>query len=110
MARVRNPIAARGLAYQWRTVLGDRQHGLLAGQRFAQDIGEEPRCRLIRLAGAHAYRRQPDADSIEKAAPRIIRKQQFADRLLRAVARERRREILIADRIGKRRAEYRNRR
>ena len=71
-------------------VLGDRQHRLLAVQRLADDAGEEARRRLVGLAGPHADRRQPDADAVEEAAPGVVGKQQFADRLLRAVAGERR--------------------
>ena len=86
-----------------------RQHRFLAGERLADDAGEEARRRLVRLARAHADRRQADADAVEEAAPAVVGEQQLADRLLRAVARERRVQELVADRLGKRRAEHRDR-
>ena len=107
---MRKPTAERGEACQWRTASVDRQHGFASRQRLADDPGEEARGRLVRQARANRDRRQANSDPVEKAAPRIIREQQFADRLLRAIARERRREELVADRFGKRRAENRDRR
>ena len=89
--------------------LGHRQHRLLAGERLADDAGEEARRRLVRLSRAHADRRQADADAVEEAAPAVVGEQQLADRLLRAVAGERRAEVLVADRIRERRAEHRDR-
>ena len=79
---------------------GDRQDRLLAGERLADDAGKETRRRLVRLAGPHADRRQPDADAVEEAASRIIGEQQFADRLLRAVGGERREMKFVGDRIA----------
>src|SRR5438552_278962 len=49
---------------------------------------------------------QPDADAVEKAAPAVIGEQEFADRLLRAVAGQRRGQKLVADGIRERRAEH----
>ena len=50
-----------------------------AGQRLADDAGEEARRRLVGLARPHADGRQPDADAVEEAAPRIVGKDQLAD-------------------------------
>ena len=41
-------------------------------QRLAQDAGEEARGRQVGLARADADGRQPDADAVEEAAPRIV--------------------------------------
>src|SRR5579883_2711796 len=65
-----------------------RQHGRLTDKRLADDIGEETRCGKVRPAGSHAYCRQPDAHSVEKAAPRVIGKKQLADGFLRSVRSE----------------------
>ena len=91
-------------------VLGYRQHRFLAGERLAQDVGEESGRRLVGQAGADADGRQPDADAVHETAARIVGQQQFADRLLGAVAEQRRVEELVADGVGKRRAEHRDRR
>ena len=77
--------------------LRDGQHRFLAGQRLAQDAGEEARGRLVRLAGPDADGRQADANAVEEAAARIVGEQKLADRLLRAVGGERRVEELVAD-------------
>ena len=71
---------------------------------------KKPEAALLGGPGRTHDRRQPHADPVEKAAPRIVGEQQFADRLLRAVARQRRREEFVADRFGERRAEHRDRR
>ena len=52
-------------------------------------------------------RRMPIA--VEEAAPRVVGKQELADRLLRAVARERGQEELVADRLRKGRTEHSDR-
>ncbi|EGE55474.1 hypothetical protein RHECNPAF_9300126 [Rhizobium etli CNPAF512] len=83
-------------------VVADRQDRFLADQRFAQDVGEEARCRLVRCAGPHADGRQPDADAVENAAAGIVGEQQFGDRLLRAVARQRRGEEFVRNDLGER--------
>src|SRR5262245_31489962 len=88
----------------------DRQDRFLAGERLADDAGEEARRRLVRLARAHADGRQTQADAVEDAAPAVVGEQQLADRLLRAVAGERRVQELVADRLGEGRAEHRDRR
>jgi hypothetical protein len=49
--------------------LGDRKERFLAGQGFPDDSREEARSSLIRFAGPHANRRQPDADTVKEAAP-----------------------------------------
>jgi hypothetical protein len=79
-----------------------RQHRLLTGKRLAENIGEEAGCRLVGFARADADRRQPDADAVENIEPRIVGEKQLADRLLRAVARQRRGEELVADLIRER--------
>src|SRR5579872_6771260 len=91
-------------------VFRHRQDRLLARERLAQDAGEKSGCRLVGKARADADGGQANADPIHKAAPRIIGKQKFADRLLGAVAQKRRVEKFIADRFGEWRAEYRDRR
>ncbi len=91
-------------------VLGHRQHRFLAGERLAQDVGEESGSRLVGKAGTDADGRQADADAVHEAAARIVGQQQLADRLLGAVAQERRMEEFVADRFRKRRAEHRDRR
>ena len=72
-------------------LVGHRQHRFLAVQRLANDVGEEARRRPVRLARPHADRRQANPDAVEEAATGVVREQQLADRLLRAVARQRRR-------------------
>src|SRR5690606_24626201 len=79
-------------------------------QRLAQDVGEEARRGEIGLAGADDDGGQPDADAIHEALARVVVEEQLADRLLRAVAGERRRKELVADGLGERRPEYRDRR
>ncbi len=87
-----------------------RQDRLLPRERLADDAGEEARGGAVGLARPHADGRQADADAVEEAAPRIVGEQQLADRLLRAVAGERRVAELVADRRRKRRAEHGDRR
>lgn len=84
-------------------ILRNRQHGFLADQRLAQDIGEEAGSRLVGLAGADADRRQADADAIEEAAAAVVGEQQLADRFLGAVARKRSKMIIVRDGEGERR-------
>ena len=81
------------------------QHGLLPGQRLADDAREEARRRAVRFPRPHADRRQPDADAVEEAAAAVVGEEELVDRLLRAIARERRAEEFVPDRFGKRRAE-----
>ena len=88
----------------------DRQHGLLAVKRLADDRGEEAGCRLVGLARPHHDGRQPDADAVEKAAAGVIGEQQLDDGLLGAVGGERREVKVVGDRFRKRRAEHRDRR
>src|SRR2546428_167557 len=54
--------------------------------------------------------RQPDADAVEKAAPRVVGQEQLANRFLSAVARERRGRVVVADHVGERSAEHCDRR
>ena len=63
----------------------DRQHRFLSGERFANDRRKETGRRFVRPAGPHHDARQPNADAIDKAAPRIIGKQKLDDGFLRAV-------------------------
>ncbi len=86
----------------------DRQDRFLSDQRFAENIGEETRCRLVWLAGTNADRRQANADAIQKTLAGIIREQQFADCFLRAIAGAGRQEKLVVDLFRERRAEYGN--
>src|SRR5579872_940855 len=90
-------------------LLVDRQDRLLARKRLADDAGEKAGGRLVGRAGAHADRRQAQADSVEEPAPRVVREQEFADRLLGPVACQRRAEELVADLVRKRGAKYRDR-
>ena len=108
-AWTRKPTAERGLANQCRTSRRPAARPP-ARERLAEDAGEEAGGRLVGLARPDADRRQANADAIEKALPGIVGKQQLADRLLRAVAGQRRREELVADGLGERRAEHRDRR
>src|SRR5206468_2900774 len=78
-------------------VFGDRQHRLRGRERLADDVGEEAGSRLVRLARPHADRRQADRDAVEQALASVVIDQEFADRLLCAVARQRRMEEFIAD-------------
>ena len=90
--------------------IGDRQDRFHTRQRLTDDAGEETRRRLVGFARAYADGRQANADALEKAAPRVIGQQQFADRLLRAVGCEWRQREIDRDRVGKRRAVDRDRR
>src|SRR5205807_1321587 len=83
---------------------------VMTAQGFADDVGEEPGCRLVRLARPYADRRQANADAVEEALARIIGNQKLADGLLRAVTGERGVEEFVADGIRKGCAEHRNRR
>ncbi len=49
-----------------------RQHRLLPRQRLADDTGEETGRCLVRLARPHHDAREPDADTIDKAAARVV--------------------------------------
>ena len=91
-------------------VVADGQDRLLARQRLPDDPGKKSGSRLVRRAGPHADGREPEADPVEKAAPRIVGQQQLANRLLRSVARQRRRREVVADHVGKGGAEHGDRR
>jgi hypothetical protein len=97
-AWVRKPMAARGRACQW-------QHGLLPGERVAQDVRGEPRGGFVRLARPNADRRQAQRNTLKEAAARVVGERQLRDRLLRAVTRQRRGEELVAHPLRDRRAE-----
>ena len=108
-ACTRKPTAARGLAWVCTTVSDTGSAASSAGQRLADDAGEETRSRLVRLARPHHDARQPDADAVAEAAPGVVGEQRFADRLLRAVGGERREMKVVGDRLRERRAEHRDR-
>jgi hypothetical protein len=91
-------------------VTADRQHRFLPGERLAQDVGEEPRSRQVRLARADNDGGQPDADAVHKPPPRIVVEEQLYDRLLCTVTGQRCSEELVADRFGEWRAEHSDRR
>ena len=84
------------------------QDRLLTGERFADDAGEKARCREVRLSGPHADGREAEADAVKETAPRIVGKQEFANRLLGAIACQRSEEKLIADLVGEGGAENRD--
>ena len=84
-----------------------RQDRLAPDQRLAQDRGEKARSRAVGRTRADADRGQAQAYPIEKATARIVGQQQFADRLLRAVAGERRQVEMLRHRVGQGRAENR---
>src|SRR5262245_6117898 len=89
--------------------LGDRQYRLLAGERLANDAGEEARGCLVRLARPHHDGGEADADAIAEAASGVVGEQRLADRFLGAVGGERREMEVVGDRRGKRRPEHRDR-
>ena len=86
-------------------LVADRQQRLLPLQRLADDAGEEATSRSIGLARPDHDRGEADADALDEAAPGIVGQQQFADRLLRAIAGQRRDVELVGDRRRERRAE-----
>src|SRR5438105_2074107 len=51
------------------------QHSFLSGERFANDRRKETGRRFVRPAGPHHDARQPNADAIDKATPRIVGEQ-----------------------------------
>ena len=71
---------------------------------------KNPEAALFGKAGTDANGRKADANTVHEAAARIIGQQQFADRLLGAVAQQRRMEEFVTDALRKRRAEHRDRR
>src|SRR5258706_1961137 len=81
-----------------------RQHRLLAGERLADDAGEESGGGEVRLARPDANRRRADTDAVAEALAAEVGEQQLADRLLRAVAGERRVEDLVAYCLREKRA------
>ena len=88
----RKPIAARGLACQWRTSSGTGSTASWPASGSRMMLEKKPDAARLGLPGRTQTvgKRRPDA--IEEAAARIVRQQQFADRLLGAVAGERRGE------------------
>ena len=109
-AWMRKPTAERGLACQCSTLsaTGSSASWPASGSRMMPE--KKPEAALFGLPGRTHDRRQADADAVEKAAPRVVGEQQFADRLLRAVGGERRQMEIVGDGVGKRRAEHRDRR
>ena len=106
----RKPTAARGLANQWRTsrLTGSTASCPTSGSR--RMLEKKPEAAAFGLPGRTTMVGQANADAVDKALARIVVEQQFADRLLRAVAGERGGEELVADGIGERRAEHGDRR
>jgi hypothetical protein len=91
-------------------VSGTGSEGLQPRQRLADDAGEKPGSRGVRLARPHHHAGQPYAHAFAEAAPGVVGEQQLSDRLLRAVGGKRREMEVIGNGVGKRRAEHRNRR
>ena len=89
--------------------LGNRQDRLLPDQRLAQDAREEPGRGLVRSPRTDADGGQPDPDAVDEAAPGVVGQQQLPDRLLGAVAGERRVLEVLGDGVGQRRAVDRDR-
>src|SRR5258708_162014 len=104
-AWIKKPTAERGEACQWRTSSDTGSTASLPASGSRRVFGQNPDAALVGRPG-----RVQDADAVHKTAARIIGQQQFADRLLGAVAEQRRMEEFIADGLGKRRAEHRDRR
>ena len=90
--------------------VGDGKLRLLAVERLADDAGEEAGGGLVRLAGPHHDRRQPDADAFEDALARVVGEHLLAHHLLRAVGGQRRQMEFVGDGVRERRAEHRDRR
>ena len=109
-AWIRKPTAERGLACQCSTLsaTGSSASWPASGSRMMPE--KKPEAALFGLPGRTTIDRQADADAVEKAAPRIVGQQQFADRLLRAVGGERRQMEFVGNGVGERRAEHRDRR
>ena len=66
---------------------GTGHAGALAGQRFADDAGQEARRRGVRRSGPHRHRHQPHGPAAHEALARVVGHQLLADELLDAVAR-----------------------
>ena len=84
------------------------KYGLFPGERLADDVGKEPGGGEIGLAGAHADGWHAERHPIKEAAAGVIIQQKFVDRLLGAIAGERRCKELVANGIGEGGAENRN--
>ena len=101
---IRKPTAERGLAWVCTTLSATGSSASCAGQRLADDAGEESRRRLVGLARPHHDRRQPDADALAEAAPRVVGEHRLAHRLLGAVGGQRRQVKLVGNGVRERRA------
>src|ERR1700734_3798506 len=81
----RGESTAAGRGVPVADLVADRQDRLLACEGLADDAGKEPGGGLVGRSGAHADRRQAEADAVEEAAPRIVGEEKLADRLLGSV-------------------------
>src|SRR6478609_6036996 len=78
------------------------QFDFLPAQWLADDAGKKSRCGSVGSARPDADGGKPDTHPVEKPAARVIGKEEFADGLLRTVAREWRQEEFVADRLRER--------
>ena len=99
-ACIRKPTAERGLACQCRTLSGTGSTASLPASGSRMMLEKKPDAALFGVARPHADGRQPDADAVEEALAGVVGEQQLADRLLRAVGRQRRVVELVVDRVG----------
>src|SRR5215207_10527354 len=88
---------------------GDRQDRLLSDQRLPQDARKEAGSGFVRSPRTDADGGQPDADAVKESATGVIGKQKLSDRLLGAVAGERRFVEVLRNGIRKRGAVDSNR-
>ena len=91
-------------------VVGYWQDSFTAVQRLADDAREERGRGQVRFTRPDADRGQPNPDTVHEPAPGVVREQQLGDRLLRAVARQGGRAVVVADRLRIRGAEDGDRR
>ena len=82
------------------TVAGDRADRLLAGERLADDAGEERGGGAVRPAGPHGHRHQPRRAAVDEALARVVGDQVLADQLVRAVGGLRRGQGVVGDEVG----------
>ena len=109
-ACTRKLTAERGLAWVCTTLCGTGRIASwpASGSRMMPE--KKLDAALFGLARPHADGRQPDADAVEEAAPRVVGEDQLADQFLRAVGGERRLLEIVIDHIGERRPEHGDRR
>ena len=109
-AWTRKPTAERGEACQCRTSsdTGNTASCPFNGSRMM--LEKKPEAARFGLPGRTQMRRQADTDAVEKAATRVVGQQQLGHRLLRPVAGQGCQALVVADHLGKWRAEDGNRR